>query len=648
MIIREVQMRDFMAHADTSIALPETGVVLITGENGSGKSSIIEAIAHAVFGKSVRGDWGWQDDEGKPRGWTSEVLVQTDRIRVHRAKGRGSPSMEWTQTHNAAGGEIPNASVETYGTTTKAQAALEHIVGSFDLWVRAHVFSSSDAAHFTLATDSERKRLLEQMLGIDYFDSAAKLAKTNHAKAEARFADIRGNLSLIESQRSIAAAELKAAQEFLARTKPEFTAPPAVPDLVLPPEPDYPAAPVIPEPDAPDAHIEEMRASLGRVDKHIAAVDEDIAEARDASKEHNRALDNARFKLERAAKELEQWPGGKCPTCNQDVPEELLAPLVEKSEALRAEAEREQDTAQTRLVHVEEQIAEIQNERNVLTGRRRALADQISQHDNRRITQREHAVVLTKQHEGTVASLKVSWERECALLKREHDAQVRAREETLADQQRQMVEWATNSTHYEEQEAAANLRLHELDEQEEELNDQLSDAEWSLHKCTAVVNVFGLKGMRAHVLGQALTGLQDLGNDWLTSIGKPGQKLALREYTETKRGNTNAALSLELSSNRRPRWHKYRAASGGERRRIDVALILALAEVGRAARGKSRGTLFFDEVFDALDADGIDSVSDAIHDLAQDRCVVVISHSADLVSKLQPVLKLHAEDGVIR
>jgi hypothetical protein len=40
----------------------------------------------------------------------------------------------------------------------------------------------------------------------------------------------------------------------------------------------------------------------------------------------------------------------------------------------------------------------------------------------------------------------------------------------------------------------------------------------------------------------------------------------------------------------------------GQRRRIDVALLLALAEVSQAASGGEQGTIFADEVLDSLDA----------------------------------------------
>ncbi len=52
MIISSLRLRDFLVHEDSEIEFKE-GLNVITGENGSGKSSIIQAIYYALFGKSL-------------------------------------------------------------------------------------------------------------------------------------------------------------------------------------------------------------------------------------------------------------------------------------------------------------------------------------------------------------------------------------------------------------------------------------------------------------------------------------------------------------------------------------------------------------------------------------------------------------------
>jgi len=84
--------------------------------------------------------------------------------------------------------------------------------------------------------------------------------------------------------------------------------------------------------------------------------------------------------------------------------------------------------------------------------------------------------------------------------------------------------------------------------------------------------------------------------------------------------------------------HGYKATSQGERRRQDIALLLAFA---------GQGTLFFDEVFDSVDKEGIDAVAQVISELAAERCVVVITHNEDLADRVPHVAHWRVKEGVV-
>ncbi len=120
--------------------------------------------------------------------------------------------------------------------------------------------------------------------------------------------------------------------------------------------------------------------------------------------------------------------------------------------------------------------------------------------------------------------------------------------------------------------------------------------------------------------------------------------ISLRPYSELKKGGTNDSISLEVHGLGRG---SYKSTSGGERRRVDVALLLALGEVAAAARGGVPGTLFFDEVFDCLDDAGIEAIGDVLAELAKARCVVVITHSKPLIQRLRASASLHIAGGAI-
>jgi len=56
MILKSLKLENFLSHTDSFIEFYPDGITAIIGENGAGKSSIIEAIHFALFGKSDKGN----------------------------------------------------------------------------------------------------------------------------------------------------------------------------------------------------------------------------------------------------------------------------------------------------------------------------------------------------------------------------------------------------------------------------------------------------------------------------------------------------------------------------------------------------------------------------------------------------------------
>ncbi len=56
MILKRLKLQNFLAHKNTDIQFAERGITVFIGENGAGKSSIIEGIVFCLFGKTERGN----------------------------------------------------------------------------------------------------------------------------------------------------------------------------------------------------------------------------------------------------------------------------------------------------------------------------------------------------------------------------------------------------------------------------------------------------------------------------------------------------------------------------------------------------------------------------------------------------------------
>ena len=95
-MIKDIQLKDFIAHRDTKLEFGK-GVTIFVGHNGSGKSSIIDAITFALFGKHTR-----KSNKNLVRRGAGQAMVQmrfalnSREFQATRALG-GSGSQSFSQ-----------------------------------------------------------------------------------------------------------------------------------------------------------------------------------------------------------------------------------------------------------------------------------------------------------------------------------------------------------------------------------------------------------------------------------------------------------------------------------------------------------------------------------------------------------------------
>ncbi len=296
MHIKSIRLSNFVIHKSTHVVLPSSGVVEVVGKNGHGKSLLtIESVSAALWGKTMRGPLPWVDGED------SFVEIETDLAFVRRGRTDGKNWLSWSE---------PGQPVRLYETVTKGQKALEPIIGGWDEWLRSGVFSSRDASLFTLATDAERKRFLEGLLGIDRFDRGLAACRADIRDAEDTVRSARSKISGLRES-------LKQQIEMLEHAKLLLE--------VAPPSQAAAEKGVV-------ANLGETREAHSAMMKTLARLDRVVWEKAAEVKATKRALSEV--------------ASGECPTCHQEIPSGLL-------ERLQAAVE----TAQTNAQHVERAVS---------------------------------------------------------------------------------------------------------------------------------------------------------------------------------------------------------------------------------------------------------------------------------------------------
>lgn len=518
MIIHGIKLQNFFGFKKIEEGLPDTGLTVVTGENGNGKTTrYITSIAWILWGTTERGTPPYPADQRPNVTGRIEVSVRGKRLTVTRTWKGAKKDVTW---------ELEGKAPVEYATTSKAQAALEEVIGTYATWARTHTFSSATAAAFTTADDSTRKRLLETMLGLDMFDAPLKEARTQFRDIGAAVSHKKMQLDHLKAQGKQTVAQARDVKALVGQASGDTA---ALAKLI----------------------------SQHRKDKE--ALERDY-------RDKSQAVANANAQLAQAQRELSKVGDGKCRTCGQALPHADVGKHKAAVERAQAEAEEAKATVAGELAAIRQEVGELSQ----------AITD---------------------------ASVEA------------HQAEKVARAAKMLGEYKRQVD--------------------ELKQKVEDIKLDIEAAETEHAVVGHAGRVLSTKGVRALLLGRALQSLSELANVYLSQL-RPGVSIELVASTETKTGKIKEAISLNIEGIGGG-WG-YDATSGGERKRVDIAILLALSKLAG-----SSGTLVFDEALDAVDAPGVVSVCQLLETVSQTRPVVLITHNEGLAQGLASVKRQNIE-----
>ncbi|KAL6407232.1 hypothetical protein AUP68_10061 [Ilyonectria robusta] len=150
------------------------GLTFLVGDNGSGKSTLVEAIVWCQFGRCIRSGLAVNDVVNDKVGKNCSVILEfangytIARHRKHKDYGNSvSISLHGEQQLQL---EHPNA------RTT--QAAIDELLGTdYETYVRTVVLGHESGASFLNSTPAQRRDLIEASLGLSVLDQCGQVSK---------------------------------------------------------------------------------------------------------------------------------------------------------------------------------------------------------------------------------------------------------------------------------------------------------------------------------------------------------------------------------------------------------------------------------------------------------------------------------------
>lgn len=204
-----------------------------------------------------------------------------------------------------------------------------------------------------------------------------------------------------------------------------------------------------------------------------------------------------------------------------------------------------------------------------------------------------------------------------------------------------------------QQASAARQALETAHDQEQQANLRLGAARTKVEHCTdlrqqrvkrleeeqqlreeqaiykELQDAFGKNGIQAMLIETAIPEIEEEANRLLARMTNGRMQVRFDTQRDTKKGDTIETLDIHISDELGTR--SYETFSGGERYRVNFAIRVALSKMLARRAGAQLEMLIIDEGFGTQDAEGLDSLIDAINAVSQDfGCILAVTHIDDL------------------
>lgn len=176
-MITSIELGDFLSHPETKLEFGN-GVTVFVGQNGAGKSSIIDAITFALFGQHTRKSNKGLIKRGTNQGFAKvEFNINGKQYQaVRKIDNKGGLAAKLTEKINGEFLEIAAGERKQFGESMTQE--VEKIIGlNFEKLKIAAIVQQGELNAIIKAKPKEFKELLNAIIGIDKLDVASEAMK---------------------------------------------------------------------------------------------------------------------------------------------------------------------------------------------------------------------------------------------------------------------------------------------------------------------------------------------------------------------------------------------------------------------------------------------------------------------------------------
>lgn len=217
-MITSIELVDFLSHSNTKLEF-ENGVTVFVGDNGAGKSSIIDAITFALFGQHARKSNKGLIKRGTNQGFAKICFSINDKQfeAVRKIDSKGALAATFAKVVNGERTEIAAGERKQFGESMTQE--VEKIIGlDFEKLKIASIVQQGELNAIINAKPKEFKELLNAIIGIDKLDIASESMKTVNKEFREK---IRNTIGYDYTHIEILLKDLERYQKEIEESKPE-------------------------------------------------------------------------------------------------------------------------------------------------------------------------------------------------------------------------------------------------------------------------------------------------------------------------------------------------------------------------------------------------------------------------------------------
>ncbi|MEF3244473.1 MAG: SMC family ATPase [Caldisericaceae bacterium] len=200
MIPEILKIKGFLSYnEEQTLDFRKFNLAVISGDNGHGKSSILDAIVFALFGvaRSLKSDLKSVVNRNADELKIELIFKEKENIyRIRRKIGKEGKSQVILEQFDPVNESFKNISENTIRETDKK---IENIINfTYDAFITSSFILQGQADYFTSKTPSEKVEVLRELINLGIFEKAKNVAKERRKNIEGRVEEIKNKIKDLE------------------------------------------------------------------------------------------------------------------------------------------------------------------------------------------------------------------------------------------------------------------------------------------------------------------------------------------------------------------------------------------------------------------------------------------------------------------